>query len=585
MITLARALSAALLLCLLFPSPFLRSDAIVITKAMTAPTVAEIFVDEDAVRVELEIGVVDLPAFRNLMSDELYERLGFDPKPLEQRLPRFFGEDLVIRPDGSGPLPGFVEELTPRWRVVRDEVTGEPLPAAEDRGEPVVFAKLRYPLRGRPAGLTLVPPRTEVGTNPASIGFVTYHRGLPVNDFRYLGRPERVELDWADPWYSQFENRNLRRQFYGPISVFLYIEPFEVRKEIVFRPKDLQQWVDLGLEGREIIPAAEQEEIRRRAAEFMASHGSVTIDGEPVEGILDRAHFIFRNLRTSGVIDPPRDLDVVSATMGAIFVYPVEGLPSDVKLEWDLFAPRIEAIPSSSTDEAGSLPYVLTPSDNVLHWQNFLINPSDPTRMVEIQAPPSGRDVLGLLGLLIGVVGLVWVGARHGQSTVRGRRPPVLAALVAIVSIVLVASSFQRATGSVRVSDDDALEVVAALLENTYRAFDFREEETIYDILERSAAGELLTDIYLETRQSLELENQGGARVKVKEIEVLSADTDPLRDGVGFTTLARWNVSGSVGHWGHIHQRINQYAARFTVQAVDGRWKFTALELLQEERL
>ena len=47
-----------------------------------------------------------------------------------------------------------------------------------------------------------------------------------------------------------------------------------------------------------------------------------------------------------------------------------------------------------------------------------------------------------------------------------------------------------------------------------------------------------------------------------------------------------WNVAGSVGHWGHVHQRQqNQYQARFVVNAVDGLWKITDLELLQEERL
>ena len=34
-----------------------------------------------------------------------------------------------------------------------------------------------------------------------------------------------------------------------------------------------------------------------------------------------------------------------------------------------------------------------------------------------------------------------------------------------------------------------------------------------------------------------------------------------------------------------IHQRINQYVAEFHVKAIDGVWKITELELLQEERM
>ena len=42
---------------------------------------------------------------------------------------------------------------------------------------------------------------------------------------------------------------------------------------------------------------------------------------------------------------------------------------------------------------------------------------------------------------------------------------------------------------------------------------------------------------------------------------------------------------GSVGHWGHIHIRKNQYEANITVEPMDGAWKITGLELLEEKRI
>ena len=91
-------------------------------------------------------------------------------------------------------------------------------------------------------------------TPAANIGFVLYHRKLPATDFRYLGTESTVDLDWSDPWYSRFRNRNLRRQYDAPLNAFLYVEPYEVRVEIIARPVDLQQWLVPGLEGRETIP-------------------------------------------------------------------------------------------------------------------------------------------------------------------------------------------------------------------------------------------------------------------------------------------------------------------------------------------
>ena len=71
----------------------------------------------------------------------------------------------------------------------------------------------------------------------------------------------------------------------------------------------------------------------------------------------------------------------------------------------------------------------------------------------------------------------------------------------------------------------------------------------------------------------------------MKSVEIIESSHEALDSGDGFTTLSTWQVTGSVGHWGHIHQRVNQYQARVTVQQVDGAWRITNLEVLQEERL
>ena len=576
------AAAAAVSLCII-PSR-LDSDALIITKAMTASTVAEIWVEEGSIKVEFEIGVQDLQGFRNLVPDSIYERLGHEPKPLETRLAQFFREDLTFRVGDGTPLPGRVEEMVARRRLRRDEITGEPLPVVEEDGEPVVFARLLYPLPARPKVLRVKPPISENGIAGATIGFMLYHRNLPVNDFRYLGTEETLRLDWKDPWFTKFDNRNLWRQYDQPISAFLYVEPYEVRKEVVLRPLDLEPWLDLGLEGREVISVAEQEDIKRKVVEFLAEKNPVRIDGEVAEGILDRFHFIFRNLKTSGVIDPPRDLDTISATLGVIYYYPTDGLPQEVTMEWELFTEQIQYIASSATDEAGALPYRLMPEDSVLKWQNFLKNPTIPGQ-VSIQRPPAWRQLWMILAALASGLGLAFLAIRYGRQVVRGHGPLRRVLVGAAVLVILGAVALPRAINPSYVSDEEAGEILTGLLKNVYGAFDYRDESIIYDTLDRSVSGDLLTEIYLETRRSLELENQGGARAKVKTVEMLEASQEPLAGEVGFLTRSKWNVAGSVGHWGHIHQRTNQYVAEFVIKAIGGVWKITKLDLIQEERL
>ena len=155
---------------------------------------------------------------------------------------------------------------------------------------------------------------------------------------------------------------------------------------------------------------------------------------------------------------------------------------------------------------------------------------------------------------------------------------------IAVVGVVLAsAGCFWLARGAA-LSEDRTGEVVSGLLHNIYRAFDYRKEGDIYDVLDHSVSGDLLTDIYLETRRGLELANQGGARAKVKEIELVEIAVRPGDDG-GFVATATWVVGGSVGHWGHVHQRRNQYQAELDIRPVDGAWKLSGIEVLQEERL
>ncbi|RLA01106.1 MAG: hypothetical protein DRQ45_06435, partial [Gammaproteobacteria bacterium] len=132
----------------------------------------------------------------------------------------------------------------------------------------------------------------------------------------------------------------------------------------------------------------------------------------------------------------------------------------------------------------------------------------------------------------------------------------------------------------------EAQTILNSLLKNVYRAFDFREESDVYDKLAISVQGDLLTDIYLQNRKSFAIQKAGGAQARVNEVEVLSATAEPAADkSKAFVLDATWTAQGSVGHWGHVHTRKNYYDAAITVEVIDGAWKITGLELLEEKRV
>lgn len=568
-----------------------RGDAIVVTKAMQASTIAEIFIDQQAVRVELEVAPSDMDVFQDLLPDKLYAALGKGNMPLAERSGRFFRDGFTLRDQRDAPLTGSIEQTQIRRRIARDEVTGEPLPKQPADAQLILYAVLRYDFQERPTRLAIRPPLLP-GSQlcAANIGFVCYHNGLPVNDFRYMPGEVTLELDWSDPWYSRFEHPNLRRQFDAPLSVYLYVEPYEVRQEIIVRPKDLQAWIDLGIGDNHVIPVDAQAELKDRVAKFLAAKNPVTIDGVAAKGRLDRIHFIHRTRRSTGIVEPPVELDTTSATLGVIFVYPIAGLPEEVSMTWELFSPKIQEVPAVASDEAGGLPSRVTPDDPVLQWRNYLTNPTIPS-FASI-APPHSRKEFSIpvvsvicVGLVILLSGLL-VKLERTKHTLR---TGIVGATIAIVlcafltlpfARIVVADPFAPPPG---ISAEEAHELITGLLHNVYRAFDHHDESLIYDRLSQSIAGDMLAEVYLETRRSMEVKNQGGLRISVKEVTVIELEsTDPTADAE-FTFRCRWRVAGWIGHWGHIHRRVNEHLALVTISPLDGKWKITAIEMLDKQ--
>ncbi|MBW2510034.1 MAG: hypothetical protein JRE81_15500 [Deltaproteobacteria bacterium] len=546
------------------------ADAVVVTRAMTAGTIMEAFVDSEAIVVELEVGEPELSQFPTLVEAATSE------KALPISIPP--GAELSFVADGK-QLRGTIESVERRKKLERDEVSGEPLP--KPGAEEALFVSLRYPLRDEPKTLVLSPPSKD-GYAIADIGFVVYHRGVAVNDFRYLSSSERLELDWEDPFYSRFVRRALKRKFDSPMNVFLYVEPFEVRKEFVVRPLDLARFTDLDIRRHEPVPPERREALLAQIAEFLAKRAPVTIDGEQPEPILDRIHFLRRGLRMTRVVTPDEPIDGTNAIVGAIFVYPVDGLPREVRLDWDLFDERIQRVPGTATDEAGPMPYFLTNDDRQLHWVNFLKGSALPGRL-EVQSPKSHLSVPAVFSVgLILALGL-WIVAWRRDSWVLGH---AAVALVAVAWFVPTPTLEIPIPSEVRApSGEEAAPTIHALLYNVYRALDFRDEGVVFDRLAQSLAGDVLERVYLEMRKGLRLENQGGARVRVREVDLLSVI--PLHaEGAGALRYrTQWNATGSVGHCGHTHMRTNQYEADLTLARIEAQWKIADIQILQEQRV
>jgi len=316
------------------------------------------------------------------------------------------------------------------------------------------------------------------------------------------------------------------------------------------------------------------------------------IDGKQLRPILDRTAFVKYSMTGSTFLDQPEQLPINTAMVGIIITYLTDDMPQQVTNQWDLWSDRIQKVPTNAIDPAGPFPSYATPDDNVLTWTNFLKTYQIPTvarievdeSLTKIKIPLA--SVLCLLALL--PLGWQIVKRRKNDSSIRihlGLAVALIAASAVLYPFLKVAVA-KPAVLAPQMTEEDAVAVLSSLLKNIYRSFDFREEEDVYDRLATSVSGDLLSEIYLQNRKSLVVTQAGGARARVKEVEILAVDVNQLADHpLGRLFHAKWTATGTVGHWGHIHTRKNQYEANIAVEPLDGAWKITGLELLEEKRI
>ena len=289
---------------------------------------------------------------------------------------------------------------------------------------------------------------------------------LPAVALTGEGEVQTFEFDWsgagaprhtagttnevaADP-----ATRNMGIESYGAIYAFLYVEPAEVRVEILMPLLTLETWTEVPRKDRNFLDVAEQQAALPALKEFFASHNQVVIDGLEVRPVVRRLDFYGVDFKDFAVAAEPSRLSAWTARVGAILTYSTKGRPNQAAITWDLFNPRVLSARAAvfAGEEARS--WRFTRYQPTFTWKDPGLPP-----LPEI-APVRAKD--------------------PDERT--------------------------------RVS------IAETLLKNIYRAFDYRDEKVIYDALARSVEGELLAETYLKIHAGLLMQEQGGAVSQVQSV-------------------------------------------------------------------
>lgn len=373
-------------------------------------------------------------------------------------------------------------------------------------------------------------------------------------------------------------------------QAYLYVEPYGCRVEcLMWLPTALTAF-QLPQGDAILLPASIKETVTAAAQKEAVSWCALHVDG--VELKTDTVNAVILKGRPGRTESLEKDelVAVMDSMLGLMWEFDAPANFEKVEIEWRKFFEGVLQVPVTviygPMTEAGMMLKASNPREGWLNKGRMPV--AKPLAEVPPLASPAKLYLpLGSLLWIAASVFFLRMTERHGRK-VPGRGTIVVLTVffgAAMLWRVLAFEIESPWTSQKVVSTSEAEKILFPLLRNTYRAFDQRDEPAIYDVLSRSIEGELLQKIYLQTIQALSIDGQDGTRVKVTDLDVRVETVNRLRGRSGFTAEGQWTALGTVGHWGHLHQRINRYKAKINVEPVNGAWKVTGLEVLEERRL
>ena len=560
-----------------------------------------VYVTQDKVTVHIEVFVEDLFLFHDLKPND---QDFLEPDDIEkgiQQHERFLLERFTIR-DARG------ERLTGRSvQVQRSELPAEGIALGELMAYRLTFVQ-EYLLDTPPEFLTfsqhfaddqsLVPAEMQLHVQQENAE-------TPYQQVLYPDTPQTMRLSWDHPplsadaseeqlqhWYEREKEQLLGITSYSSVYSFFYIQDHEVRHEILIPLLTLDESVLISRADENFLEIAEQDLAAEQIRAFFQAGNPVEIDGVVVEPVVDRLDFYGLDFKDFAIRAERTRVSMASARVGIILSYRAQGTPNTVQVTWDRFNRFIWAVNMIvfAYEDNQSVTLTRIGRQNTYTWQNPGRPPAPPLRQVDLVLPERPTWPLSLVSLGLALL-IPAVVLYRPRSKFCG---PVVLLLIGAAVAAWPLAQWELPSplaAAPQLDEEQAAAILAALHKNIYRAFDYRDEEQVYDALAKSVDGPLLRELYLEIRRGLVMQEQGGAVSRIREVEILEGEKLPPRripanlDERAFVYHCRWTVAGTVEHWGHIHARTNEYRANLTVEPRDNAWKITALQLQDERRV
>ena len=541
-----------------------------------------------------------------MFAEDLLLFQGLEPNAQDRILPEdlrrgleqhraFLLERVTLRDADGLPIAGQVTDLKP-FEIPSDGIL------TTDLMKHSATYELEFTFTKPPGFLTIQQDISDENfIIPSEMKLNVHQAGTALNYTEALqpGASTTIRFDWQqalsedasdqewETWFEKQREATLGITSYSSVYSFIYIEPTEVRLELLIPLATLKTILPVKHRDAAFVEVDEQDAVRELIRNWLKDVNPVTINGTRVPPEFSRIDMYSLSLSDFAAQAAAQKVSMASGRVGIILRYRTpDDAVRDATLSWNTFYSTMNKIPSvvvayPDSMERFEFSRFNKPEDNTLTWACQPENLPRPVAVVTADIPPKPAMTIpvgGLLSLLLAAASLRLKPAKIRWS--------VVGLLVMTTVGVWQPSSMAiehpwRAPSEL--SDDQVRAVFTSLHQGMYRSLDFGSEDRVYDVLATTVDGELLEDLYLQLRQSLEVRDQGGAIARIRSVTYdagVSVDRSMTRTPwPGFEYRSTWTVAGTVEHWGHVHERQNEFHAIFTVEPHEGTWKFTRMDI------
>lgn len=564
-------------------------------------TEAQVFVASNSARVRIQLFAEDLFLFHDLQPSDIDV---LPPEELRRGLNShgdFLLDKVKLRDAAGDAYEGRVTDVQP-FEIPEDGIKVEELMLHSATYE------IEYPFKSPPEFLTLQQDISDESfIFPSEMKLTLHQAGTELTYTEVLkpGAAQTLRFDWSgdslsdeatdeewEAWFDRQREATLGITSYSSVYSFIYIEPAEVRHEILIPLATLRNILPLEHKDPAFIEIGEQDGVRKLIQEWLTDKNPATVNNSAVQPEFTRIDFYGLNLKDFAKQAAERKVSMASGRVGVILTYDAPSYPvRDVSLSWDVFNSSLRKIQSVVIEYPDSMERFefsrfKKPEENVFRWQSEGENLPAAAELIPADTPTMptiGIPAISLMFIFGAGVFLLATTQHKGRNVITC---VVLAAITVPFAHIQVQNPFQRPPA---IAASTAKKVFETLHAGAYRALDFGTEDRIYEELERSIDGDMLEAVYLQLREGLQVREQGGAVARVRSVEY-AAGEQTTNDGSeeiwpGFRFRSRWTVSGTVEHWGHVHERQNQFCALFAVEPKDGVWKITDMQIEDQQSI